>query len=67
VRAGGGRHRRGRYPGARRAHGAVLIADRELCRRLGAAGRLKAEREFGLECLVSETLAVYRAAGWKDG
>jgi glycosyltransferase involved in cell wall biosynthesis len=48
-------------------HMAALIADRELCRRLGAAGRLKAEREFGLERLVSETLAVYRTAGWKDG
>jgi glycosyltransferase involved in cell wall biosynthesis len=46
---------------------AALIADRELCRRMGEAGRLKAEREFGLDCLVSETLAAYRAAGWKDG
>jgi glycosyltransferase involved in cell wall biosynthesis len=46
---------------------AALIADRELCRRMGEAGRLKAEREFGLDRLVSETLAAYRAAGWKDG
>jgi glycosyltransferase involved in cell wall biosynthesis len=45
---------------------AMLIADRELCRRMGEAGRLKAEREFGLERLVSETLVAYRAAGWKD-
>jgi glycosyltransferase involved in cell wall biosynthesis len=45
---------------------ATLIADRELCRRMGAAGRRKAEREFGLDRLVSETLAAYRAAGWKD-
>ena len=45
---------------------ATLIADRELCRRMGEAGRLKAEREFGLDRLVSETLAAYRAAGWKD-
>jgi glycosyltransferase involved in cell wall biosynthesis len=47
-------------------HMAILIADRELCRRMGEAGRLKAEREFGLDCLVSETLAAYRAAGWRD-
>jgi glycosyltransferase involved in cell wall biosynthesis len=45
---------------------ATLIVDRELCRRMGEAGRLKAEREFGLDRLVSETLAAYRAAGWKD-
>jgi L-malate glycosyltransferase len=45
---------------------ATLIADRELCQRMGELGRLKAEREFGLDRLVSETLAVYRAAGWKD-
>ena len=44
----------------------TLIADRELCRRMGEAGRRKAEREFGLDRLVSETLAAYRAAGWKD-
>jgi glycosyltransferase involved in cell wall biosynthesis len=45
---------------------ATLIADRHLCRRMGAAGRLKAEQEFGLDRLVAETLAVYRIAGWKD-
>jgi glycosyltransferase involved in cell wall biosynthesis len=45
---------------------ATLLADRELCRRMGEMGRLKAEREFGLDRLVSETLAAYRAAGWKD-
>jgi glycosyltransferase involved in cell wall biosynthesis len=45
---------------------AMLITDRELCRRMGEVGRLKAEREFGLDRLVSETLAAYRAAGWKD-
>jgi glycosyltransferase involved in cell wall biosynthesis len=45
---------------------ATLIADRELCRRMGEAGRVKAEREFGVDRLVSETLAVYRSAGWKD-
>jgi glycosyltransferase involved in cell wall biosynthesis len=45
---------------------ATLIADRELCRSMGEAGRRKAEREFSLDRLVSETLAAYRAAGWKD-
>ena len=30
----------------------------------GEAGRAKAEREFGLDRLVAETLAAYRAAGW---
>lgn len=45
---------------------ATMIADRELCRRMGEAGRVKAEREFGLDRLVSETLAAYRAAGWRD-
>jgi glycosyltransferase involved in cell wall biosynthesis len=45
---------------------AMLIADRDMCRRMGEAGRAKAEREFGLERLTEETLAVYRSAGWKD-
>jgi glycosyltransferase involved in cell wall biosynthesis len=45
---------------------ATLISNRELCRHMGEASRLKAEGEFGLERLVSETLAAYRAAGWKD-
>jgi hypothetical protein len=40
-------------------------ADRELCHRMGEAGRLKVEREFGLDRLVSETLAAYRAASWR--
>lgn len=43
-----------------------LITDLDLCRRMGEAGRVKAEREFGLDRLISETLAAYRAAGWKD-
>jgi glycosyltransferase involved in cell wall biosynthesis len=43
-----------------------LLSDEELCRRMGLAAREKAEREFGLERLVAETLDVYRAAGWKD-
>jgi glycosyltransferase involved in cell wall biosynthesis len=41
-----------------------LLSDHQLCRRMGLAARAKAEREFRLERLVSETLAVYKAAGW---
>jgi glycosyltransferase involved in cell wall biosynthesis len=44
----------------------TLITNRDLCCRMGEAGRAKAEREFGVNRLVSETLAAYRAAGWKD-
>jgi glycosyltransferase involved in cell wall biosynthesis len=43
-----------------------LISDVDLCRRMGLAARAKAEREFNLERLFSETLAVYRAAGWTE-
>jgi glycosyltransferase involved in cell wall biosynthesis len=43
-----------------------LLADEDLCFRMGMAARAKAERDFRLERLVSETLAVYRAAGWTD-
>jgi glycosyltransferase involved in cell wall biosynthesis len=43
-----------------------LISDENLCHRMGQAAREKADREFGLERLVSETLAAYKAAGWKD-
>lgn len=46
---------------------AALLADAELSRRMGEAGRVKAEQEFSLERLISETFAVYRAEGWKDG
>jgi glycosyltransferase involved in cell wall biosynthesis len=46
---------------------ATLIADGTLCRRMGEAGRIKAEREFGVHRLVSETLAVYRSLGWPEG
>jgi glycosyltransferase involved in cell wall biosynthesis len=42
----------------------TLITDRDLCKRMGVAARLKVEREFGLDRLVNETLEVYRAAGW---
>jgi len=43
-----------------------LLSDDDLCHRMGLAARIKAEREFGLDRLVSETLAAYMAAGWKD-
>jgi glycosyltransferase involved in cell wall biosynthesis len=43
----------------------TLIRDRSLCRRMGDQARAKAENEFGLDRLVSETLAAYRAAGWE--
>lgn len=43
-----------------------LIADHDLCQLMGKAARAKAEREFGLNRLVEETLAVYRATGWND-
>jgi glycosyltransferase involved in cell wall biosynthesis len=43
-----------------------LVKDHELCFRMGLAARAQAERNFRLERLVSETLAVYKAAGWKD-
>jgi glycosyltransferase involved in cell wall biosynthesis len=44
----------------------TLITDRELCCRMGKAGRAKAERDFGLDRLVSETLAAYQKAGWQN-
>jgi glycosyltransferase involved in cell wall biosynthesis len=44
---------------------ARLITDSALCERMGRAGRLKAEREFGLERLASETFGAYRAADWR--
>ncbi len=43
-----------------------LIENRKQCRRMGEAGRDRAEREFSLERLVSETFIVYQAAGWKN-
>lgn len=43
---------------------AKLISRYDLVCRMGIAGRLKAEQEFGLDRLLSETFAVYRAAGW---
>jgi glycosyltransferase involved in cell wall biosynthesis len=44
---------------------ATLITNRELCRQMGEAGRVKAQREFGLYRLVEETLNAYREAGWR--
>jgi glycosyltransferase involved in cell wall biosynthesis len=44
---------------------ATLLTDRDLCWRMGEASRAKAEREFGLDRLVSETLSAYRTAGWE--
>ncbi len=45
---------------------ARLIEDQNLCCSMGKAGRAKAEREFGLDRLVSSTFAAYRAAGWQQ-
>jgi glycosyltransferase involved in cell wall biosynthesis len=45
---------------------ATLISNRDLCRHMGQAGQAKADREFGVERLVSETMAVYRSVGWRD-
>ncbi len=45
---------------------ATLINDRRLCQRMGDAARIKAEREFGMDRLITETFNAYRAAGWKD-
>jgi glycosyltransferase involved in cell wall biosynthesis len=44
----------------------ILIANRDLCQKMGESGRAKAERHFRLDRLVYETLAAYRAVGWKD-
>jgi glycosyltransferase involved in cell wall biosynthesis len=43
-----------------------LLDDDSLCNLMGKAARSKAEGEFGLQRLVTETLEAYRAAGWKD-
>ena len=42
-----------------------LAANPEEVRRLGMAGRAKADREFGLERMVNATMMAYRSAGWK--
>jgi glycosyltransferase involved in cell wall biosynthesis len=43
-----------------------LLSDENLCRSMGLAARAKAERQFGLDRVVSETLEAYKAAGWRD-
>jgi glycosyltransferase involved in cell wall biosynthesis len=43
---------------------AALLTNSELRARMGEAARLKAERCFGVDRLVSETLALYSKAGW---
>jgi len=43
-----------------------LITDDSLCRDMGRIARAKAEREFGVERMVSGTLEAYRAAGWEN-
>lgn len=45
---------------------ATLLGDRELCRRMGGAGRMRATQAFGLDRLLSETFSAYRAEGWCD-
>ena len=45
----------------------TLITDYDLCQRMGEAGRAKAERQFGLDRFVSETLVAYRVMGWSEG
>jgi len=44
----------------------ILITNAELCQKMGELGRAKAESEFGLDRMVNQTLAAYRAVGWKD-
>jgi len=43
---------------------ATLIANRDLCNKMGEAGRTKAEQEFGMARLVQETFDAYKQAGW---
>jgi glycosyltransferase involved in cell wall biosynthesis len=45
---------------------ATLIKDRMLCQQMGKAARLKAEHEFGVDRLITDTFDAYRAAGWRD-
>lgn len=44
----------------------LLINDRSLCIKMGAAGRIKAERKFGFEQFSRDMLDAYRKAGWSD-
>ena len=57
--------RRGDDPGLVRAI-ATLLTNRDLSRRMGESGRVKAEREFRLDRFVAEMLTAYREAGWED-
>jgi glycosyltransferase involved in cell wall biosynthesis len=43
----------------------LLLQDGSLCVRMGMEARVIAEREFGLQRVVSQTLAAYMAAGWR--
>jgi glycosyltransferase involved in cell wall biosynthesis len=43
-----------------------LLNEESLCKLMGTAARAKAEREFGLQRLLSETLDAYSAIGWKN-
>ncbi|MDH4079249.1 MAG: glycosyltransferase family 4 protein [Nitrospira sp.] len=45
---------------------ATLLKNGELCRKMGDAGRAKAEQLFGIDRLRSETFSAYRAEGWED-
>jgi glycosyltransferase involved in cell wall biosynthesis len=45
---------------------ATLLKNVQLCRRMGDAGRIKAEQAFGLDRLRIETFAAYQAEGWED-
>lgn len=42
---------------------ATLITNRDLCLRMSEAGRLRAEREFGMDRFISETMGIYRTIG----
>jgi len=43
-----------------------LMSDNDLTCRMGDSARAKAEEDFGLTHLGTETLAAYRMAGWED-
>jgi glycosyltransferase involved in cell wall biosynthesis len=43
-----------------------LSNDASLRRSMGRAARVKAEREFGLDRLMRQTLDAYRLAGWSE-
>lgn len=45
---------------------ANLIANPHVCRRMGEAGRAKAEKGFDVNTMVTNMLEAYRQAGWRD-